>query len=48
MTLPEKIGQMNQLSPFGSMDEIAGQVRKGEIGSLLNVTDPEKLMRYRK
>ena len=48
MTLPEKIGQMNQLSPFGSMDEIAGQVRKGEIGSLLNVTDPEKVNEIQK
>lgn len=48
MTLPEKIGQMNQLSPFGSMDEIAEQVRKGEIGSLLNVTDPEKVNEIQK
>ena len=48
MTLPEKIGQMNQLSPFGSMDEIAGQVRQGEIGSLLNVTDPEKVNEIQK
>ena len=48
MTLSEKIGQMNQLSPFGSMDEIAGQVRKGEIGSLLNVTDPEKVNEIQK
>ena len=48
MTLPEKIGQMNQLSPFGSMDEITGQVRQGEIGSLLNVTDPEKVNEIQK
>ena len=48
MTLPEKIGQMNQLSPFGSMDEIAGQVRQGEIGSLLDVTDPEKVNEIQK
>ncbi|WP_075559556.1 beta-glucosidase BglX [Parabacteroides timonensis] len=48
MTLSEKIGQMNQLSPFGSMDEIAGQVRKGEIGSLLNVTDPGKVNEIQK
>ena len=40
MTLQEKIGQMNQLSPFGSPEEIAGQIRKGEVGSLLNITDP--------
>ncbi len=48
MTLPEKIGQMNLLSPFGSMDEIAEQVRQGEIGSLLNVTDPEKVNEIQK
>lgn len=41
MTLQEKIGQMNQLSPFGSPEEVIEQVRKGEVGSLLNVTDPD-------
>ena len=40
MTLQEKIGQMNQLSPFGPPEEIAGQIRNGEVGSLLNSTDP--------
>lgn len=40
MTLQEKIGQMNQLSPFGPPEEIAGQIRNGEVGSLLNITDP--------
>lgn len=39
MTLQEKIGQMNQLSPFGSPEEIAEQIRNGEVGSLLNITD---------
>lgn len=40
MTLQEKIGQMNQLSPFGPPEEISGQIRNGEVGSLLNITDP--------
>lgn len=42
MTLREKIGQMNQLSA-GSADEVAQQIRKGEIGSLLNLTNPTEV-----
>ena len=38
MTLEEKLGQMNQLSPW-DFDELAGKVRKGEVGSILNYTD---------
>ncbi len=51
MTLEEKIGQMNQLFFFGafqkpeSMDE---GIRKGEIGSLLFVTDPAVINRFQK
>ena len=41
MTLQEKIGQMNQLSPFGGLEEMAGLIREGNVGSLLNLTDPE-------
>lgn len=48
MTLQEKIGQMNQLSPFGGPEEVAEQVRKGEVGSLLNVTDPESVNKIQK
>ena len=48
MTLQEKIGQMNQLSPFGGPEEVAEQIRKGEIGSLLNVTDPDVVNRIQK
>ncbi len=40
MTLQEKIGQMNQLSPSGSIDEMAGLVKEGKVGSFLNVIDP--------
>ncbi len=51
MTLEEKIGQMNQLFFFGqfqkpeSMDE---GIRKGEIGSMLFVTDPALINRFQK
>lgn len=38
MTLREKIGQMHQVSP-GDISEVSAQVAKGEIGSMLNVTD---------
>lgn len=48
MTLQEKIGQMNQLSPFGGPEEVAEQIRKGEIGSLLNLTDPDVVNRIQK
>lgn len=42
MTLQEKIGQMNQLSP-GNADEVAALVKEGKVGSILNVTDPEQV-----
>lgn len=45
MTLQEKIGQMNQLSPFGGIEEIAGLIKEGKVGSLLNLTDPELVNR---
>lgn len=38
MTLEEKLGQMNQLSPW-DFNELVGKVRKGEVGSILNYTD---------
>ena len=41
MTLQEKIGQMNQLSPNGSIDEMAGLIKEGKVGSLLNLTNSE-------
>jgi len=40
MTLEEKIGQMNQISPWGEPTQVAELVRKGEVGSILNVVDP--------
>ncbi|MDR0546005.1 MAG: beta-glucosidase BglX [Dysgonamonadaceae bacterium] len=41
MTLEEKIGQMNQISGYGFNDDIAGQIRSGQIGSIINETNPE-------
>ncbi|NDV81764.1 glycoside hydrolase family 3 N-terminal domain-containing protein [Bacteroides sp. 51] len=41
MTLDEKIGQMNQLNFEGLNDELLQKVKRGEVGSLLNVTDTE-------
>lgn len=40
MTLEEKLGQMNQLSPW-NYEELAERVRKGEVGSILNYVDAE-------
>lgn len=40
MTLEEKIGQTNQLTLYGTTEELCASVSRGEIGSLLNVTDP--------
>lgn len=41
MTLEEKVGQMNQLN-YGKWekDGLTSRIKKGEIGSLLNITDP--------
>lgn len=41
MTLDEKIGQMNQLNFNELNDELLQKVKQGEVGSLLNVTDPK-------
>ena len=43
MTLAEKLGQMTQKGKSGEdgPSDIEGQVRKGNIGSFLNVTDAE-------
>ena len=43
MTLQEKIGQMNQLSPSGNVEEMAGLIRQGKVGSYLNFSDPQKV-----
>lgn len=47
MTLEEKLGQMNQLSPW-DFEELAARVRKGEVGSILNVVNPEEINKIQK
>lgn len=39
MTLEEKIGQMNQISSYGNIEDMSGLIKKGEIGSILNEVD---------
>jgi Glycosyl hydrolase family 3 N terminal domain len=51
MTLDEKIGQLSQLfffSSFQKEESISDGIRKGEIGSLLFVTDPATINRFQK
>lgn len=43
MTLEEKIGQMNQISPPEDVSQIADLIKKGEVGSILNLVDPEAI-----
>lgn len=47
MTLEEKLGQMNQFSPW-NFDELADRIRKGEVGSILNVVNPEEVNKIQK
>ena len=41
MTIQEKIGQLNQLDGRGNIEQLKILIRKGEIGSVMNVTEPE-------
>ncbi len=43
MTLEEKIGQMNQISSLGNIEEMSVAIKKGEIGSILNEIDPVRV-----
>lgn len=47
MTLFEKLGQLNQTSPWDDND-LAGRVATGQIGSILNYTDPVKVNKIQK
>lgn len=47
MTMEEKLGQMNQLSPW-DFEELAARVRKGEVGFILNVVNPEEINKIQK
>lgn len=43
MTLEEKIGQMNQISSYGNIEDMIGLIKKGEVGSVLNEVDPVRI-----
>ena len=43
MTLQEKIGQMNQISTYGNIEDMSVLIKKGEIGSILNEVDPVRV-----
>ncbi|MCD8184725.1 MAG: beta-glucosidase BglX [Bacteroides sp.] len=43
MTLEEKLGQMNQVSSYGNIEDMSGLIRKGEVGSVLNEVDPVRI-----
>lgn len=47
MTLDEKLGQMNQVSP-GDFEVLAAQVRQGEVGSILNYVDADLVNKVQK
>ena len=48
MTLEEKIGQMNQISPSGDVNTTAELIKKGEVGSILNVADAKTINAYQR
>ncbi len=48
MTLKEKIGQMNQINGRNSSEELYRQIRSGEVGSVLNVENPELVNKLQK
>lgn len=43
MTLEEKIGQMNQISSYGNIEDMSSLIKKGEVGSVLNEIDPVRI-----
>ena len=47
MTIEEKLGQMNQLSP-GSIEDLEKRIRNGEVGSVLNMNTAEQINRIQK
>jgi beta-glucosidase len=46
MTLEEKLGQLNQLFAFGPPGSFDEAVSRGQLGSLLFVTDPAQINHY--
>jgi beta-glucosidase len=47
MTLEEKVGQMNQLDPRRGGD-LEGEIRAGQVGSLLSITDVRAINRFQR
>lgn len=43
MTLEEKLGQMNQISSYGNIEDLSGLIKKGEVGSILNEIEPVRV-----
>lgn len=43
MSLEEKLGQMNQISSYGNIEDMSRLIKKGEIGSILNEVDPVRI-----
>lgn len=43
MTLEEKIGQMNQISSYGNIEDMSTLIKKGEVGSILNEVEPTRI-----
>ena len=48
MTLAEKIGQMNQVSAGGDVAHYADALRKGQVGSILNEVNPDKINEFQR
>jgi beta-glucosidase len=48
MTIEEKLGQLSQLFAFGPPQALSDAVTKGQVGSLLFVTDPAEINRYQR
>lgn len=43
MTLEEKLGQMNQITSYPNIEILSNLIKKGEVGSILNETDPIRI-----
>lgn len=48
MTLEEKVGQLNQLTGTGYSADMRGQIRNGNVGSILNEVDPVTINKLQK
>lgn len=48
MTLEEKIGQMNQVTSSGNLEEMKSLIRAGKVGSILNETDAGRVNEMQK